>query len=394
MSDNKDPDSGQDFDSTVEEALRELDVTVGPDKQGDLNKEPPETVTARAPTTLSNVETSSTGGGPGRTRIRLDSPYTVWYGTNRRPIAAADQLVGFSSDQDTKTHYGRCEVFIPRSHKIGSIGSNLLVRILKLADDRLSLRMIEPFLEPDFWAAIAEEMKPFEQSRKQAVVFIHGYNVSFKEAALRAAQIGLDAAVETPMAFFSWPSRGTLKGYFSDEDAISASEKAIEDFLVKFANQSGASIVHVIAHSMGNRGLLRAVSSIQQRAERRIFGQIILAAADVATDLFLQFHAAYLKSAIRTTLYVSESDLAVEASRFIHGRPRVGLVPPLFFASGIDTINVTGVNLSLLGHGYVANTRPVLADIQRLLREDTHPDDRGLRQRKNEAGHMYWEIGA
>ena len=101
------------------------------------------------------------------------------------------------------------------------------------------------------------------------MVYLHGYNTTFHEAAIRAAQIGFDLKIPGEMAFFSWPSRGTLDGYTADEASIEASEGAITDFLVRLAAESGADVVHVIAHSMGNRGLLRALQRIETNAERR-----------------------------------------------------------------------------------------------------------------------------
>lgn len=119
------------------------------------------------------------------------------------------------------------------------------------------------------------------------------------------------------MAFFSWPSQGTLDGYTADEASIEASEDIIAEFLVEFAAKSGASRVHIIAHSMGNRGLLRAVNRIvsvaQQRSQKQ-FDQIVLAAADVDAELFRKLSGAYTTLARRTTLYVSSRDRAVEAS--------------------------------------------------------------------------------
>lgn len=41
------------------------------------------------------------------------------------------------------------------------------------------------------------------QDRKQALVYIHGYNVGFEEAAIRAAQIGFDLKIGGITAFFS-----------------------------------------------------------------------------------------------------------------------------------------------------------------------------------------------
>lgn len=97
-----------------------------------------------------------------------------------------------------------------------------------------------------------------------ALVFIHGFNVTFEEAAIRAAQIGFDLKVPGITAFFSWPSKGRLSllDYAADEATIDASAGKMTDFLVKFAQQTDAERVHVIAHSMGNRGLLGAMQRI------------------------------------------------------------------------------------------------------------------------------------
>ena len=70
----------------------------------------------------------------------------------------------------------------------------------------------------------------------------------------------------------------------ADEATIEASERAITEFLIDFTTNCGAEKVHVIAHSMGNRGLLRALQRIAASAETRTrikFGQIFLAAPDV-----------------------------------------------------------------------------------------------------------------
>jgi hypothetical protein len=58
-------------------------------------------------------------------------------------------------------------------------------------------------------------------------------------------------------------------------------------------------------------------------------------------------------------------DRAVEASRWLHQFPRVGLAPPLTVIEGLDTISVTNEDLTLLGHGYVAEARDVLIDMQK-----------------------------
>jgi esterase/lipase superfamily enzyme len=334
---------------------------------------------------------------PAATQPPDQAEYKVWYGTSRKPNDPADSNKGYSAERDNKIHYGTCTVYIPESHKIGSIGSSWWKRLVSFTDDRLKLLSTDEADEASFWTSLASTLDAADIDDRDALIFVHGYNVSFEDAALRAAQIGFDLSIKGAMAFFSWPSRGTLKGYSADEATIGANEPMIAEFMTKFAAQSNARAVHIIAHSMGNRGVLRAVDRIAQQAQRASgvpFGQIILAAADVDADTFRNLCAAYPKLSKRATLYVSQRDLAVEASHWLHDFPRVGLMPPVFVTAGIDTINVTNADLTALGHGYVASARDVLQDMHDLIVHGAPPGKRfGLRAMKTDDGHAYWLIG-
>lgn len=322
--------------------------------------------------------------------------YVVWYGTNRKPVDAADPGRGYSHERDDRLHYGRCRVFIPRSHKIGSTGSPWWKRLITRTDDRLRLQAVEPLAADEHWADLRRVIAGLQPGLDHAVIFIHGYNVSFHEAALRAAQVGFDLQVRA-MAFFSWPSQGTMHGYMADEASIEASEGALAAYLTGFAEQSGASHVHVIAHSMGNRGLLRAVNRSLATAERRAgvpFGQFILAAPDVDADVFRDLSRAYRGVCRRATLYVSPRDRAVAASLTLHGAARVGYTPPVTVLPHVDTVSVENVDLTLLGHGYVAEARDVLHDMHDLIFHGDPPERRmGLRPAESDAG-RYWVIAA
>jgi esterase/lipase superfamily enzyme len=328
---------------------------------------------------------------------RTDLEYSVWYGTNRKPLDANDIAKGYSGERDSTLHLGRCTVFVPESHKIGSTGSGWWERFKSGVDDRLKLTNVRELSPATFWAQIKQQLNSLQLADRDAVIFVHGYNVSFENAAVRAAQIGVDLAVTGAMAFFSWPSRGAKRAYTMDEASIEASELHIADFMVDFAERSGATKIHIIAHSMGNRGVLRAVSRIASQAERRSqvpFDQIILAAADVDAETFRNLCSAYSRVSRRTTLYVSSRDRAVEASKWLHDFPRAGLLPPVLVTTGIDTINVTNADLTMLGHGYVAEAREVLTDMHNLLEHGDPPRRRfGLKELQTEAGIPYWLIG-
>lgn len=329
--------------------------------------------------------------------IDKDLTCTLWFGSNRKPLDARDIHKGFSGDRDSQVHFGRCKVHIPESHKIGSIGSPWWKRVLTGVDDRLKITTIEEYAAAKFWGSVAAHLRKLSADEREAVIFVHGYNVSFGDAALRAAQIGADLAIRGCMAFFSWPSKGSTEDYMHDEASIEASESHITEFLVDFAERSGATKLHIIAHSMGNRGILRAVNRIAAEATQRTgkpFDQMILAAPDVDADVFRDLCSAYSRVSRQTTLYVSSKDWAVGAACWLHGFPRAGLLPPIMVAPGIDTINVTHADLTMLGHGYVAQARLVLTDMHALLRFGAPPKDRaGLKLQTSQDGRTYWLIG-
>ena len=350
--------------------------------------------------TLEALNLSETGTSRETPPARDQAEYLVWYGTNRRPVDPSDHGKGYSATREEPgvVHYGSCQVFVPRSHKIGSIGKPWWQQLFKMEDDRLTLIATNQRDPDPYWSAISAQLSATQLADRDAVIFVHGYNVSFEQAALRAAQIGFDLSVRGAMAFFSWPSRGRSRFYTADEATIEASEGAITDFIKDFAQRSGADRVHIIAHSMGNRGVLRAVNRIGAAAQRRTgkpFDQMLLAAADVDAGTFRQLASAYPAVAKRTTLYVSKHDRAVGASHWLHDFPRVGLMPPTVVLPNIDTVNVTDVDLTWLGHGYVADARPVLADMHALIKGNAPPEQRiGLRSTRNERGELYWLIGA
>lgn len=160
--------------------------------------------------------------------------------------------------------------------------------------------------------------------------------------------------------------------------------------------KSGVEKIHIIAHSMGNRGLLRAMQRMLaqvQAASGISFGQIFLAAPDVDPDLFEGLVEAYRQLAERTTLYVSAKDKALATSGIIHDHPRVGFFPPITVIEGIDTVEVSNIDLTLLGHGYYADARDLLQDMHELLLHNTSPEKRFGLRRVHMGTQNYWMIG-
>ena len=321
--------------------------------------------------------------------------YPVWFGTNRKP----DGQGGFGTQRHKLTTRGRAEVYIPKSHRFGETGNPWWKRLLRfeLADDNLRLKGLEAQERDAFFAEINAAMQAAREGGDQphALFFLHGFNVSFEEAAIRAAQIGYDLSVPGATAFFSWPSRGAVAAYPADEATIEASEQAITDFLVDFTANCGAEKVHVIAHSMGNRGLLRALQRIATNAETQgkvKFGQIFLAAPDVDRDLFLDLAHLYPQHCERTTLYASDGDLPVHLSAKLHDAPRAGYYAPYTVAPGVDTVAVPDFDIDLLGHSYFAQADALLHDIFDLMRHNEAPAQRQRIKPDQHEGVSFWKL--
>jgi esterase/lipase superfamily enzyme len=322
--------------------------------------------------------------------------YPVWFGTNRKPNALG---TGFTGERHDRVTRGRVEVYVPEAHRFGETGTPFWTKLLRfdLRDDSLRVQRVERQERDAFFAEIQAALHTARESGESphALVFLHGFNVSFEEAAIRAAQIGVDLKVPGATAFFSWPSRGSVRAYPADEASIEASERAITEFLVDFTSHCQAEQVHLIAHSMGNRGLLRALQRIAAQAQTQgqvRFGQIFLAAPDVDRDLFLDLARLYPEHAERTTLYASDGDLPVHLSAKLHDAPRAGYYTPYTVAPGIDTVAVPDFDLDLLGHAYFAQAEALLHDIHDLMRHGEEPRKRQRITPDVQNGVAFWKL--
>ncbi|UVH55110.1 alpha/beta fold hydrolase [Variovorax paradoxus] len=295
----------------------------------------------------------------------------LWYGTNRKETEPFVRFDPYGSDRDRKLNFGVCEVLIPASHERGSLGS--YSRFQPDKDAPLIFTHAQRLSEEAYWGDLTSTLKQIDNKQKVVLVFIHGYNNSFADAALRTAQLWADLNLQGVPAFFSWPSRSKTLAYTADEATIEYSEKYLAQFLVRLREEVGDSQpIHVIAHSMGNRALLRVAARLQDKLR---FGQVILAAPDVDADLFQDMASAYPYISERTTLYVSKKDKPVHFSRKVHDMDRVGAPPGFAKIDRIDTVEVVAkTGLLELGHSYFAEFSPLLDEIGDLISRNLSSD--------------------
>ena len=299
----------------------------------------------------------------------------VFYGTNRKQTGSEEANEFFGTERGAMT-YGFCEVTIPLIHKAGALEKPKWWKF-EFSEDPKKHVVLQK-VNPLSWSALSLQLNQVlaQSSGKNAFVFVHGFNVHFKDAARRTAQIHHDLKFDGAPMFFSWPSRGeiAITSYTHDETSAKWSYSYLKEFLIKVATDTEADNIYLIAHSMGTRVLANAVSHVMNERPdlKKRFREIILAAPDIDTEVFINDLAPKLVRASRnTTLYASSNDKALKTSKEVHGGyPRAGDAgEDLIILPGIDTIDASAVDSSLLGlgHSYFAEAGSVLRDIKELV---------------------------
>ena len=329
------------------------------------------------------ADTGATGGKSGPPAKVSSRPFEivdVFYATDREPETRRgfEDQVRYLNKLATaaRLSYGVCRVTIPANHKIGRLETPSIWR-LQIHDDPARHFTVLECATRTASAFFAEVRSIVDRTEnKSAFVFIHGYNVAFDEAAKRTAQLARDMKFPGIPILYSWASAARLKGYSQDEETVALTVKRLQVFLRDLSQSSGATELHLIAHSMGNRALVQALSLLQAVPvpARKPFKQVVLTAPDVPTQDVEGLIAAAKALAERVTLYASSKDKALRLSKGLHAYRRLGYVYdfPLFIA-GMDSIDASSVKTDLMGHSVFSSTRTVLSDLSEVIRHGEEP---------------------
>ncbi|HJW34001.1 MAG TPA: alpha/beta hydrolase [Holophagaceae bacterium] len=319
---------------------------------------------------------------------------SVMFGTDRKATSPGGW---FGGDRGEGITYGEVVVSVPFQHKTGEIETPSIWRLETREDPSKHMTLVERKLESRE-AFLAQVKARLAAAGPQAAsfIFVHGYNVGFDYAAQRTAQIAYDLDFRGVPVFYSWPSQASLKGYTTDENNVQWSEANLKRFLSDYAAHTAGKDLYLIAHSMGNRaltGALRQLFTEQPKLKGR-FKEIILTAPDIDAEIFKRDIAPVLTQGCkRITLYVSNGDNALLASKKVHGYPRLGDTSDgIVVIPGIDTVDASGLDTSFLEHSYFATTATVLVDIRRVLLEGLRAARRGLEPKLTGTGASYWKL--
>lgn len=318
---------------------------------------------------------------------------SVLYGTNRLDTGeeAPDLRYGEDSGQLT---LGRAQVSIPEDHAIGELEEPDLFTWSEPDPREYVLLMSLEALDSDaFLRALTDELRTAK--RQEALIFVHGVNNDFGSAIRRTAQFANDLDWGGATIAFAWPAYDGLLDFDGDQEVAEEAAPALAELLELIDRAGIAHRDHVVAHSMGGRVAVMALSLIA--TDRGVDGrgpmidELVLAAPEIPASM-LQTEAPGLdRMTGRTTLYVSRADRALLLAGRYTGDDSAGdAANTVLILPGIETIDATEINNEFLGHSYYRTNRALLADMHQLLTTGLGPDRRfGLVPVETDAG-TYW----
>jgi esterase/lipase superfamily enzyme len=275
--------------------------------------------------------------GTNRNRAEADESGQRGYGTEpeteAETYAVAENIPQLQTS--TRLETGEVIVTIPATHRRGDkIRSFSSDRRSVTDDDRARvfsfLRAPTAFADHTMFETTVADLFA-ESDERDAILHVHGFNVSFRAGAFRAAQLKSDTGFDGPIFYFSWPSNARLTEYFNDQVDADVSARALANFMLQIEDTlpEGGQL-HVIAHSMGTRVFSQAVVLLrdsdvwQSRAEPANIGQntpkspnlgaVILAAGDLDSGLAREWLGPPEQLAASLTFLASRNDRAVAVS--------------------------------------------------------------------------------
>ena len=328
---------------------------------------------------------------------------TVHFATNRNPEGTPVSRFGprFNPVHPHELRFGEITIDSGKGALPGA-GTDLADKLSARFDDGFGQVTIYPenlAASPPLLGSgtLFSRLKPRMDQGADVLVYIHGFNVSFDEAAGSAAalQAKLDkAGLDIIVVLFTWPSDGKSTPFISykkDRDDAAASGLAfsrafqkLHDFLVGLPRDAYCGCaIHLLCHSMGNFVLENTLWHLRKNTPGklpRIFAEIVLASPDVDDDAFESENkfGRLTELARRINVYFNRGDEALVISDKTKGNPdrlgEGGPKHPMDVPSGVVNLDCSEIVGGLVEHSYYLDE--AFRDVTQVLagaREDKIP---------------------
>jgi esterase/lipase superfamily enzyme len=259
---------------------------------------------------------------------------------------------------------------------------------------------------PGYIAATQDEVVALQEEvgrrlaltpRKEAVVFVHGFNNTFEEAAIRMADLWHFLGREGVPIMYTWPAGhpGLLQGYTHDRESGQFTIFHLKEFIRTLAACPDLETINFVSHSRGTDVLMTAVRELllvsrasgENPREALKIGALIFAAPDISADVAAQRNnAENLQDGFESvTYYVMKNDRAIGSAEWLFAdKKRIGQIRPeqisetqyeRFLALPEVIVVDSRIRTDWLGHGYFLSSPATLSDIILDLRYGKKPGE-------------------
>lgn len=243
--------------------------------------------------------------------------------TNRMPVASPDVL---SASRSPTLRFFDFAVSVPPSRIPGSVvfpGNDVpdatrhfvTVSSRQLAD------------QADFQQEVNARLRQMPGNKREASVFVHGFNTNFAEGLYRHAQISHDFGAKSVSVNFAWPSAGSTSQYATDRETALFARDGLETVMNGLGRSEARRII-VVAHSMGAHIVMETLRQMDIRGDDAFFNKlasVVLMAPDIDLDVFLTQAATMKRRDVPVFVFTSSGDRALRiSSRLRGGAVRLG----------------------------------------------------------------------
>lgn len=318
----------------------------------------------------------------------------VFYATDRKPQKADTPGIYYGSKRGDKVEYGTATVNVwPIDYEEENADGEIRKIISKTIDTSFSQAKRlgkDSFFKQLRNSALAEESA-------EVMLFVHGFKRNFRAAAENAALVSTSIGFNGPTVFWSWPSLDSPAGYLTDRTTLLWSQKHLAQLITDLVQQGQVKRLVLVAHSLGTQALTQALFEeigSEQLVAWNVIERMVLMAPDIDLGIFRRDIVPGInRASIPTTVYASSTDWALVTSSSLNGYPRAGdSSEKVYTFPGIDTIDVTLVKQSFLGHSYYRRSFAVIDDLHLLIVKKQPIRQRPGLTRVKKKGRLYWKL--
>jgi len=267
------------------------------------------------------------------------------FATTRAPAPAKpDGLSGFSDEPDGGLRLGTIGMNIGPT---GTTWSDLIdwarLNEQQIPPVRVSISTLEDFGfaglgngESTSQARFLAALEPhYVHGGRRVLLFVHGYNTTFAEAAATLACMHHHQGRRGAALLFSWPAGTEFLRYLRERDLARESTNALARLISALSGPGKVERIDVIVNSTGAFMLIGALHQLEATVGREAMaefklGNVVLASPDLGLDEFVASDLPLLAAATkRTVVYSNREDRALGMSSWWYDGLRLGRVEQL-----------------------------------------------------------------